>query len=53
MPLSIRLTGTPGEVADAVLTLREAFSVTAIKGLCPSVPAQANVRVYVEVAAAG
>ncbi|MEW1837507.1 hypothetical protein AB0392_06070 [Nonomuraea angiospora] len=51
--LSIRLIGTPGEVADAVLTLRETFSVTAIKGLLPSAPAQPRVRVYVEVAATG
>ncbi|WP_162795789.1 hypothetical protein [Nonomuraea lactucae] len=48
--LSIRLTGTPAEVADAVLTLRETFCITAIKGLCPSAPTQPKVRVYVEVA---
>ncbi|MCA2227384.1 hypothetical protein [Nonomuraea aurantiaca] len=48
--LSIRLTGTPAEVADAVLTLRETFCIAAIKGLCPSAPAQPSVRVYVEVA---
>ncbi|MGW3351736.1 hypothetical protein ACWDA3_51290 [Nonomuraea rubra] len=51
--LSIRLTGTPGDVADAVLALRETFSVTAIRGLCPSAPVQPEVRVYVEVATAG
>ncbi|MER6514902.1 hypothetical protein ABT158_49405 [Nonomuraea sp. NPDC001636] len=47
--VSIRLVGAPAEVADAVLTLHETFSVTAIKGLCPSAPTQTNVRVYVEV----
>ncbi|MEO3869552.1 hypothetical protein ABGB18_12035 [Nonomuraea sp. B12E4] len=47
--LSIRLVGAPADVADAVLTLRETFSVTAIKGLCPSAPKQSSVRVYVEV----
>ncbi|GAA2803392.1 hypothetical protein [Nonomuraea dietziae] len=47
--LSIRLSGTPAEVADAVLTLREAFPITAIKGLCSAIPAQSSVRVYVEV----
>ncbi|MGV9386093.1 hypothetical protein ACWDRB_60530 [Nonomuraea sp. NPDC003707] len=46
--LSIRLVGAPAEVADAVLTLREAFSITAIRGLCPSVPNQSSVRVYIE-----
>ncbi|MFF4198277.1 hypothetical protein [Nonomuraea sp. NPDC001831] len=47
--LSIRLVGEPAEVADAVLTLCETFSITAIKGLCPSAPMQPSVRVYVEV----
>ncbi|MFI6910480.1 hypothetical protein ACIBKY_55185 [Nonomuraea sp. NPDC050394] len=47
--LSIRLVGAPAEVADAVLTLRETFSITAIKGLCSAVPQQSSVRVYVEV----
>ncbi|WP_431894656.1 hypothetical protein [Nonomuraea sp. bgisy101] len=47
--LSIRLTGTPAEVADAVMTLRETFSISAIKGLCSAIPAQPSVRVYVEV----
>ncbi|GIH81187.1 hypothetical protein [Planobispora longispora] len=47
--LSIRLTGTPAEVADAVLTLRETFPIAAVKGLCPTVPAEPCIRVYVQI----
>ena len=47
--LSIRLSGTAAEVAEAVLTLTDTFPIAAIKGLCPSVAAQASVRVYLEV----
>jgi hypothetical protein len=47
--LSIRLSGSPAEVADAVLSLRELFDIAAINGLCPTSPVPSNVRVYLEV----
>ncbi|WP_157249695.1 hypothetical protein [Nonomuraea typhae] len=47
--LSIRLIGAPAEVADAVMTLHETFSITDVKGLFSAAPAQSSVRVYVEV----
>lgn len=51
--LSIRLSGTPAEVAEAVLRLTDTFPIAAIKGLCPTAPAaQAAIRVYLEVTSA-
>ncbi|MFI6485570.1 hypothetical protein ACIBH1_47230 [Nonomuraea sp. NPDC050663] len=45
--MEIRLTGTSSEVADAVLHLRDVFTVTAASGLC-SQATDAPVRIYLE-----
>jgi hypothetical protein len=50
--LSIRLTGTADEVTDAVLTLRDLFPITNVKGLLPTVPRESQVRVHLAIAGA-
>lgn len=47
--LSIRLIGTPAEVAEVALALRDAYGITAVSGLRPSRRNPAHVCLYLEV----
>ncbi|WP_406319138.1 hypothetical protein OHA77_17690 [Streptosporangium sp. NBC_01639] len=47
--IGIRLIGTPAEVAEAALIVREAFIVTGFRGPYPSRHTSAHVRLYLEV----